>query len=152
MNQSKCFLLLVLVTAIISARLITLASIIPPTVQVSLPIVHQTHKTLESEVHRLSIKYKVNERSAIAIIKAESVQYGGKAINENKNKKGEVWSRDWSFWQINDFYFKEELLKKGWDITKEKDNLEAGFYLLKTYGTSLWSASQKNWSKALSDR
>ena len=65
------------------------------------------------------------------------------ALRLNKTEKGVVWSRDWSYFQINDYYWKKFMLdSQGLDITKPADNLYAGFWILQHYGTKPW-----NWSK-----
>ena len=79
-----------------------------------------------------------------AIIKCES---GGKAYAKNINyRDGVPWSEDIGYWQINDYYHRESLLELGWDIYKPEDNLEAGFFLMKTQGVQPWDASKFCWN------
>lgn len=103
-------------------------------------------KTLESEIHRLSLEYNVDEQLAINIMKCESQIYD-RAVNENKRKDGTVWSRDFGIWQINDYYHEEEATKLGYDIHDKWQNLEFGFLLLSKGGTKYWKASQFCWDK-----
>lgn len=103
-------------------------------------------RTLTSEINRLSIKYKVSSTTATNIIKCESSMYG-KAINENIDKDGNVWSRDYGPMQVNDYYHKETMQKLGLDIYNQWDSLEYGFMLLAKNGTSDWNASRSCWSK-----
>jgi hypothetical protein len=134
-----------------SAKAEQIQCLIPPVsteLMESTAVIHQEMQTIQkSQQERLNVfaeKYGVNVMLAKNIIFCES-KFHQNAINENKTKEGEVWSRDWGYWQINDYYWKEDLKEKGWDITVPEQNLEAGFYLLKTYGTKLWKASQHCW-------
>ncbi len=105
-------------------------------------------KTLDSEIDRLSIKYDVSSTTVRAIIKCESQMYGG-AINQNKTPSGEVWSTDYGYLQINDYFHEDEMVKLGLDIHNEWDSLEYGFMLLKSQGLKPWSASKTCFSKQL---
>lgn len=58
-----------------------------------------------------------------------------------------VWSQDFGPMQINDFYHKEEMAKRGMDINDWVDSLEFGFILLSREGTKPWSASAFCWNK-----
>lgn len=99
-------------------------------------------KTFDSEIARLAKKYKQSEKLARAIIKCESLQYGLEAKHPNLDKRGNVWSTDFGWWQINDFYHKKEALARGYDfINDEWDNLEYGFILLSEQGRKPWIAS-----------
>jgi soluble lytic murein transglycosylase-like protein len=98
-------------------------------------------KTLESEINRLSTKYSVDKNLAFAILNCES-NLNPNAINVNKNK-----TIDYSYWQINNYYWSKELSSLGFDITNPEQNLEAGFYLLNKYGSGLWIWSKPCWSK-----
>ena len=69
------------------------------------------------------------------------------AINHNK-KNGEVWSTDHSYWQINDYYHKDQALSMGLDITNPKDNMEYGLWLYETEGNRHWQASRWCWKQA----
>lgn len=75
------------------------------------------------------------------IIQCESA-FKPYAINYNKN--GTI---DYGYWQINNYWWEEYLLEKGWNIKLPEENLEAGFYLLDTYGTKLWYPSEFCWNK-----
>lgn len=101
----------------------------------------KVEKTLDSEIDRLSIKYQVSSSSAIKIIKCES-NFMPNAIRVNTT--GTI---DYSYWQINNYYWAKEMLDMGWDIKVPEDNLEAGFYLYSTYGDSLWNWSKYCWGK-----
>lgn len=100
-------------------------------------------KTIDSEITRLSVEYKVDEKLVRAIIKCESSMYGS-AINHNKID-GVVWSSDWGLMQINDYYHKDTMLKLGLDIKDEYDSLEYGIMLLANEGTKHWKASESCW-------
>lgn len=104
-------------------------------------------KTLDSEITRLSVEYKVDEKLVRAIIKCESSMYGS-AINHNKID-GIIWSSDWGLMQINDYYHKDTMIKLGLNIENEFDSLEYGIRLLSLQGTSPWSASKACWSKQI---
>ena len=104
-------------------------------------------KTFNSEVIRLSLKYKVSEPLARKIISCEGKMYKTRGNNINYDKKGVAWSEDVGWWQLNDYYHKQTALKKGLDIYNEWDNLEYGFWLLSTSGTSPWNASKYCWNK-----
>ena len=68
------------------------------------------------------------------------------AVGENLDKDGEVWSRDHSFWQINDYYHAAKALDMGLDITDPSANLKYGHWLYQTEGSKHWSASRKCWA------
>jgi hypothetical protein len=91
-------------------------------------------------VLNLSQKYNQNPQLASNIIFCESYN-NPNAYHFNKNK-----TADYSYWQINSIW-KKTLEEKGWNIKDPQDNLEAGFYLLKTYGDHLWNWSRPCWGK-----
>ena len=101
-------------------------------------------RTIDSEITRLAKQYLVNEKKAREIINCESQMYA-KAINENKNKDGKVWSRDFGPWQVNDYWHEKTMEKKGLDIHDEFDSLEYGFMLISKEGDRHWKASSKCW-------
>lgn len=104
----------------------------------------QSERSLDDSISYYSLKYEVSEPLARAIMKCES---GLKPHAKNHNVKGgNIWSTDYSYWQINDFYHQDTFAKMGWDITDPKDNLEAGFYLLAQQGVQPWSASKHCWN------
>lgn len=111
-------------------------------------IINLPPKTLESEVDRLSIKYGVASSSAYAIINCESTMYA-EAINRNRLKDGTIWSSDYGWWQVNDYYHKDTMDKLGLNIYNQWDSLEYGFILFKNQGTAPWSASEGCWSKII---
>lgn len=98
-------------------------------------------KTIESEIDRLSALYGVDKEKATKIIICESNK---KPDAIRVNTTGTI---DYSYWQINDFYWSKQMADIGWDITNPEDNLEAGFYLLSKYGDSLWGWSKYCWGK-----
>lgn len=104
-------------------------------------------KTIDSEITRLSVEYKVDEKLVRAIIKCESSMYGS-AINHNKIN-GVVWSSDFGLMQINDFYHENTMTKLGFDIHNEFDSLKYGIILLSTQGTSPWNASKFCWENEI---
>jgi soluble lytic murein transglycosylase-like protein len=93
-------------------------------------------ETLAEKINLLSVKYGVDENLAKRIIYCES---GNKPQAKRYNTNDTI---DYSYWQINNYWWEKELAKKGWDIKIPEQNLEAGFYLLSNYGSKLW-----NWSK-----
>lgn len=112
--------------------------------------------TYDTEILRLSEKYNFNVELARKIIECESLVYGQNA--ENKNYRDEWdgslmatssvhWSSDIGYWQINDYWHKEDALKIGYDIYNWKDNLEYGAILLSRDGTRHWNASKYCWNK-----
>lgn len=104
----------------------------------------QSETLLNSAISYYALQYEVSETLAREIMRCES-GLKPNAINHNK-RNGEVWSSDYSYWQINDYYHAERFKKIGWDITNPEDNLEAGFYLLATEGSGHWSASRHCWN------
>ena len=72
---------------------------------------------------------------------------GGNASSTNTNysEDGHAWSVDVGFWQINDYYWKAYMARRGLDIYLSEDNLEAGFIIAKTAGLGQWKASEKCW-------
>jgi hypothetical protein len=108
-------------------------------------------KTFDSEVERLAKKYNQDPSLARAIIKCESLQYGSKAENKNYIKEWNeelgtttmvYWSSDWGWFQVNDYYHREDAKKAGYDFINNKwDNLEYGFILLSKQGRAPWKAS-----------
>ena len=69
------------------------------------------------------------------------------AVNYNKIN-GEVWSIDYGYWQLNDYYHEEAAKEMGLDIKVPADNLEYGRWLLKKEGVKPWEASRYCWSRA----
>ena len=100
--------------------------------------------TLDSEVTRLAKQYAVNEKKVRRIIQCES---SGKpwAVNYNLDKNKKVWSTDHGYFQINDYFHKDQMEKLNLDIMNEWDNLEYGFLLISKQGYKPWSASKKCW-------
>jgi len=98
-------------------------------------------KTLDGEIDRLAVKYSVDKELATKIIYCESRNLPT-AIRINTT--GTI---DYSYWQINNYYWEQEMKDLGWDIKVPEDNLEAGFYLLNKYGDSLWNWSRFCWNK-----
>lgn len=102
-------------------------------------------KTISSEVARLSKKYNVNETLVRKIIKCESKGFSN-IVNNNINKKGEVWSKDFGSMQINDYFHLDTMKKLGLDYYDEYDSLEYGIMLLAKEGTKPWNASKSCWN------
>lgn len=102
--------------------------------------------SVDEYVHFLAKLYKVKEPLARAIIGCES-QWNPENVHYNYRKTGELWSRDWSYWQLNDYYQEVAMRQKGWNIYDKWQNLQAGFYILKTQGTKPWTWSEWCWSK-----
>lgn len=94
----------------------------------------------------LAVKYGVDPFLAASIIYCES-KGRPDAVWKNKDKNGEVWSRDWGYWQINDYYQDATATAQGYDIHDPEQNLEYGFVLMSKQGTRPWSASQSCWKK-----
>ena len=68
------------------------------------------------------------------------------AVGENLDKDGEVWSRDHSFWQINDYYHTTKAESMGLDIQDPSDNLTYGYWLYQAEGSKHWLASKECWT------
>ena len=100
--------------------------------------------TLDSEITRLAKQYTVDEKLVREIIKCESQLYGG-AINHNKDKGGKIWSSDWGYLQINDYFHEKTMNKMGFDIHNQWDSLEYGFILISKEGYTPWKASKTCW-------
>lgn len=69
----------------------------------------------------------------------------GSAVNENLDKDGKVWSRDFGPFQINDFWHEKTMEKMGLDIHDQWDSLEYGFILINKQGFHPWKASRGCW-------
>ena len=100
-------------------------------------------ETLDEKIDRLALSFKVSSSTARAIMFCES-SMNEDARHYNKNKTVDV-----GIWQINNYYWEDYLKDRGLDIYNHEDNLSAGFYLLDTYGTSLWNWSKHCWSKRI---
>lgn len=98
---------------------------------------------LGTKIKDLSTRYNVDSNLASKIIYCES-RFEPQALNTNTNL-----TKDHSYWQINNYYWKDDMLKRGLDITNPDDNLEAGFIILSEKGTQPWSASKKCWTKKI---
>jgi len=99
-----------------------------------LPLLVNSSNEFNNKIEEFSKEYQVDEKLARRIIRCESANRSD-AINRGKI------STDYSYWQIADIFWKKEMMDLGWDITDPEDNLEAGFYILKTYGSWPWKAS-----------
>ena len=99
--------------------------------------------TFDQKISAYARQYSVNEKKVRAIIQCES---GFNQNAKNVNKNGTI---DYSIWQINDYYWGEFFLEKGYDITKPEDNLKAGFLLYSLYGDKPWIWSKPCWSKMI---
>lgn len=97
-------------------------------------------KGVHKDICKGSIKYGVNERLASEIIRCES---GYRP--EARNTKAKV-GVDIGYWQLNSYYWEEEMLSRGWDIYNPVDNLEAGFWLLAQQGSTPWNWSKHCWN------
>ncbi len=104
--------------------------------------------TVNEIVIKYSKEYGLSAKTMLAVIKCESHAYP-KAINENLNKQGKVWSRDYGPFQLNDYYHKIPAQKMGLSIYDIENNIHYGAYLMKTQGLKPWSASKKCWSKLI---
>lgn len=105
--------------------------------------------TFDTLVSHLSKKYGQDEAIARKIIECES-QYKKGNTHENLRDDGTVWSVDWGYWQINDYWNLKEATRQGYDIRYNwQDNLEFGFKMLKAQGTSPWNASKYCWGKVV---
>ncbi len=69
------------------------------------------------------------------------------AVNINYNKEGKEWSRDVGYMQWNNFYWKEQALKDGYDIFDPDQNLEYGFVVMKKQGLEPWKYSKSCWQR-----
>ena len=93
-----------------------------------------------SLVSHYSMKYGVSETVALSLMNCES-EFDPNAENPNFDEEGVHWSTDYGYWQLNDYHQEETMANMGWDIRNPQDNLEAGFWLLSTAGTTPWGAS-----------
>lgn len=91
--------------------------------------------TVYEKIHTLSKKYGVPEQVAIDIMRCES-KLNPMAVNHQA-----VVGKDIGYWQLNSYYWEEEMLRLGWDIYNPDDNLEAGFWLYSKQGAQPWSWS-----------
>lgn len=110
---------------------------------VEIPTIKSPEESFEEQVERLAKEYQVDKTLALSIMRCES-NLRPEAINVNKNK-----TIDYSYWQINNYYWEDYMLERGWDIKNPNDNLEAGFYLLSVSGTAPWIWSKPCWSAIL---
>lgn len=94
-----------------------------------------TVQTLSQEIDTYAIKYKVSAALAKRIISCESK-------NLQSARRVNAHSVDVGLWQLNTRYQLADAQKRGDDIYTVKGNLDYGFWLLSTQGTSPW-----NWSK-----
>lgn len=101
--------------------------------------VYRREPTLDEWISVYSFQYNVDKELVRDIIRCES-GFNSEAINTKA-----VRGQDIGIWQINTYYWEEELLKQGFNIHDPKDNLEAGFYLLSKYGSKLWDWSKHCW-------
>ena len=97
-------------------------------------------ETVDSTITRLAKEYQVDELLARKIMWCES---RNKPDEKNINKNGTV---DYSYWQINSFYWGKEMAELGWDVKNPGHNLEAGFHILSEHGSKPWVWSKKCWS------
>lgn len=101
--------------------------------------------TLDEKISYYAELYSVDEGLARKIMSCES---GLKPHALNKNyRNGEVWSTDWGYGQINDYYHQDSMAELGLDIYEPDDNLKYTFILLSTAGTTPWDASRHCWEK-----
>ncbi len=103
---------------------------------------------LENKIEILSESYGLNPDIATAIIACES-RNNPNARHNNKDRKGNIWSSDHGYWQINDYYHRKTALKLGYDLNDHDENLMYGFYVLKKQGTAPWKASKYRWQKMI---
>ena len=108
--------------------------------------------TPEAHITAMATKYGQNEFLAKEIMRCEGLAYAisrgippSEARHYNYTASGTLWSIDVGRWQINDYYHAAAAKKLGLDIYDDYDNIEYGFYLLKTQGTAPWSASRYCW-------
>jgi len=107
----------------------------------------ETDWTFDTFVHHLALKYGQDEELARKIIACES-QYKQGNTHKNLQEDGTVWSTDWGYWQINDYWHLDEAKSQGYDIRYNwQHNLEYGFKMLKSEGTTPWNASKYCWNK-----
>lgn len=88
-----------------------------------------------------SEKYKVDEKLALDIIRCES------SFNPYALNKKAVIGEDVGLFQLNSYYWQEEMALHGWDIYNVEDNIEAGMWLLSKSGSKPWKWSEHCWSK-----
>lgn len=91
-------------------------------------------------------EFGVSESLARSIMFCESSNRPH-VTQHNRRDDGSIWSTDYGYWQINDYYHKEVMMKMGLDILNPKDNIYYGFYLLSRQGTQPWGASKHCWDR-----
>lgn len=93
----------------------------------------------ELDEYRMIIDNLQEHPLALAIIKCES-SFNGKAYNKE--------TKDYGYWQINDYWHRERARKLGFDIENQKDNLLYGFELFfENNGLRYWNPSKHCWAK-----
>lgn len=99
--------------------------------------------TFDTLIVHLAKKYGQSEILARKIIKCESSYKQGN-VHYNRRDDGTVWSTDWGYFQVNDYWHRDSRFdfKNNW-----QENLEYGFLLLKEDGAMAhWSASAYCWN------
>jgi hypothetical protein len=113
-----------------------------PTEEILLPV----HITIDEHVSNKSKELGLDEKLVFEVIRCEGTLYPNKT-NENKNKNGIVWSRDWGPLQINDYYHSATMKKRNMDIHNQYDSVTYGLEMMKKEGTKPWKASKHCWNK-----
>jgi len=97
--------------------------------------------TINQLITLYSEEYKVDEKLARDIIHCES-RFKPYALNIKA-----VVGEDVGLFQLNSYYWQEQMALNGWDIYNVEDNIEAGMWLLSKSGSDPWIWSEHCWSK-----
>jgi soluble lytic murein transglycosylase-like protein len=113
-----------------------------------------------------TVEYKVTEPTEVEIVQVDLISYYAKQYGQNETlarkiiycesgnkkdaigynyRKGELWSTDIGYWQINNYYHQARMTELGLNIYNTEDNIKFGFMLLSEQGTTPWKASEKCW-------
>ena len=96
---------------------------------------------IERRVEELSASHGQSAQLVKKIIECES-NFKVDAVNHDA-----VVGKDIGLFQINTYYHLDNAEKLGYNIFEPEDNLEYGFELLNTAGTTPWKWSKKCWSR-----
>jgi len=96
--------------------------------------------TIDQMITHYADKYNVDEKLARDIIYCES-----RFVPDALNKKAVV-GEDVGLFQLNSYYWQDNMALNGWNIYNIEDNIEAGMWLLSISGSDPWLWSKFCWS------
>lgn len=91
-------------------------------------------------IKNLAEQHGLNSTTLLAISYCESRFTTETGLNKKDDK---VWSKDYGYFQLNDFYHRDEANSLGYDIEDPWENILYGIYLFKKEGLAPWKASKK---------